>query len=128
KSPPNSSAHPPPSDSTKMFSKLLFRIPLRSKEEKIESVKQHQGLMIFNSDTMNHNNEFLLLPEESCLAEDEKSIFHVHCERAGFRLFGWGDVNFNCLEAKIYLTNYRVPFPPTFLSNDIVNFYTASPC
>ena len=75
---------------------------------------------------MNHNNEFLLLPDEMCLVEDENSIFHVHCERAGFRLFGWKDVDFHRVEAKIYLTNYRVTFPLMVRTNNIVTFCTAS--
>ena len=94
-----------------MISKLLYGIPSRSKQEKIENVK-HRSETVLNSDAMNHNNEFLLLPEESCLAEDENSIFNVHCERPGFRLFGRRDVSFNSIKAKIYLTNYRVMFPP----------------
>jgi hypothetical protein len=56
------------------------------------------------------NKQLLLLPEESCLAEDENCVFHVHCEREGFHLFGWGDVNFNHIQAKVYLTNHRVHF------------------
>ena len=75
---------------------------------------------------MNHNNEFLLLPEESCLAEDESSIFYLYCERAGFHLFGRGDVSFNGVKAKIYLTNYRVTFPSMICINNIVDFCTAS--
>ena len=50
----------------------------------------------------------LLLPEESCLAEDDNVTFHVYCERKGFNLFGWGDVSFTNIRAKVYLTNYRV--------------------
>ena len=108
-----------------MISKLLYGIPSRRKERKIESVKPQRG-MVFNSNARNHNNEFLLLPEESCLAEDEKSIFHVHCERAGFRLFGRRNVDFHRVEAKIYLTNYRVIFPPMARTYNIVDFCTAS--
>jgi len=69
--------------------------------------------MYFDTTTTS-NGLPLLLPEESCLAEDENAVFHVHCEREGFHLFGWGDVDFNNIPAKIYLTTYRlifVPFP-----------------
>jgi len=52
----------------------------------------------------------LLLPDESCLAEDLKAEFSFHCEREGFHLFNWGDVNFYNVKAKIYLTTYRVLF------------------
>lgn len=52
--------------------------------------------------------EPLLLPDESCLAEEESGAFHVHCEREGFHLFGWGDIDFGFIEGKIYLTTYRV--------------------
>lgn len=102
-----------------MISKLLFRSPARNKEEskrgpKIESRRQ-PGIhgMYFDTSSTNQN-DFHLLPEESCLAEDEKSIFGVHCEREGFHLFGWGNINFTNIHAKVYLTNYRVNVPPTF--------------
>jgi hypothetical protein len=52
--------------------------------------------------------EPLLLPDESCLAEDEKGIFQMHCEREGFHLFGWGDIDSGYIQGKIYLTTYRV--------------------
>jgi hypothetical protein len=105
-----------------MISKLLYGIPSRGK---FESVKHQKGRP-FNSSVMNHNNEFLLLPEESCLVEDEKSIFHVHYERAGRHLFGRRNVDFNSIEAKIYLTNYRVICPPIIRTKNIVNFCPVS--
>ena len=98
-----------------MVSKYAYASQPQSKEQKIESVK-HQAGMVFGTSSMIHNNEFLLLPDEYCLAEDENCVFHVHCERNGFRLFGWGDFNFGNVNAKIYLTNYRVTLR-TFPSN-----------
>lgn len=50
----------------------------------------------------------LLLPDESCIAEDEHALFRFRCAREGFHLFGWGDVILYNVAAKIYLTNYRV--------------------
>jgi len=50
----------------------------------------------------------LLLPDEYCLAEDEKAMLEVHCERSGFHLFGMRDVTFKDIPVKVYLTNYRV--------------------
>jgi hypothetical protein len=52
----------------------------------------------------------LLLPDESCIAEDEHALFRFRCARGGFHLFGWGDVELCDITAKIYLTNYRVSF------------------
>ena len=97
-----------------MIPKLLYRTPSREKvetkrmRESIESCPNHRiGGMYFDTTTTS-NGLPLLLPEESCLAEDENAVFHVHCEREGFHLFGWGDVDFNNIPAKIYLTTYRV--------------------
>jgi hypothetical protein len=88
-----------------------LRTKEESKKQTIQKV-EYQRICGMDFDTSaTKRNEFLLLPEESCLAEDEKSILHVHCEREGFHLFGWGDVNFNHIQTKIYLTNYRVIFP-----------------
>ena len=50
----------------------------------------------------------LLLPNETCIAEDEHALFRFRSEREGFHLFGWGDVILYNVNAKVYLTNYRV--------------------
>jgi hypothetical protein len=52
--------------------------------------------------------EHLLLPDEFCIAEDEKGSFDLRCEKEGFRLFGRRDINLGNAKAKIYLTNFRV--------------------
>ena len=49
----------------------------------------------------------LLLPDEYCLAEDERASFDVHVEKTGFHPFG-RDSWFINIKTKIYLTNYRV--------------------
>ena len=77
-------------------------------EQGIESFQNHRIWGMYFDTTTNVTGLPLLLPEESCLAEDENAVFHVHCEREGFHLFGWGDVDFNNIAAKIYLTTYRV--------------------
>jgi hypothetical protein len=56
----------------------------------------------------NINGLPLLLPDESCIAEDEHVLFRFRCAREGFHLFGWGDVILYNVQAKVYLTNYRV--------------------
>jgi hypothetical protein len=94
-----------------MILKLLFRIPSPSKEERLQKVSKLRssitGGMYFDT-SPTQAGEPLLLPDESCLAEDEKAAFHVHCEREGFHLFGWGDIDFGYIDGKIYLTTYRV--------------------
>jgi len=102
-----------------MTSKLPYRIPSENKEnskriQKIDCTKQ-RGIreMYFDTSSTKHN-DFLLLPDEYCLAEDEKNVFHVHSEREGFHLFGWGNIHFTNIHGKIYLTNYRVYTPPKF--------------
>jgi hypothetical protein len=50
----------------------------------------------------------LLLPEETCLAEDEYASFKVHCAKDGFRFFGRGNADIGNTQAKAYLTNLRV--------------------
>jgi hypothetical protein len=107
----------------KMIPKALYQAPRpqnqdqRKRGSNIENIRG----MYFDTSATNHT-DFLLLPEESCLAEDEKAIFHVHCEREGFRLFGRGDVHITNIPAKIYLTNYRVGFPFNSITDLIVNF------
>jgi hypothetical protein len=49
----------------------------------------------------------LLLPDEYCLAEDERASFDLHADRVGFHPLG-GDLSYVDVRAKIYLTNYRV--------------------
>ena len=56
------------------------------------------------------DGEPLLLPDEFCLAEDENGLYTLHCEKIGFHLFHWGDVNSGNISVKIYLTDYRVFF------------------
>ena len=74
---------------------------------KKESVFQRgEGLYFDTAPTANGSP--LLLPDESCLAEDEHALFRFRCAREGFHLFGWGDVILFNVAAKIYLTNYRV--------------------
>jgi len=52
----------------------------------------------------------LLIPDEECLAEAEGASFDIVGSREGFHLFG-GDIYIIGVQAKIYLTNYRVsPF------------------
>jgi hypothetical protein len=65
--------------------------------------------MIYETETPESQGSLLLLPEESCLAEDEKAVVELHCTRPGFHLFGLGDVSFKNVPVKVYLTNYRVP-------------------
>jgi len=60
----------------------------------------------------NINGLPLLLPDESCIAEDEHVLFRFRCAREGFHLFGWGDVILYNVQAKVYLTNYRLIFVP----------------
>src|SRR5271154_5840939 len=97
-----------------MIPKLLYRSSSREQVETNqmrESIESSPHLMVggmYFDITTTSNGLPLLLPEESCLAEDENAVFHVHCERGGFHLFGWGDVDFNNIPAKIYLTTYRV--------------------
>ena len=112
-----------------MMSKLLSRTPSRTKEvttnksNKITKVpsrgkdnqtpgtkEQITGGMYFDMREFSNDVGPLLLPDESCLAEDLKAEFSFHCEREGFHLFNWGDVNFYNVRAKIYLTTYRVLF------------------
>lgn len=113
-----------------MISRLLYQGPSGNKEEskhihEIESLKR-DGICGMYFDTTTGHNDFLLLPEEYCLAEDEKSYFHIHCEREGFRLFGHGNIKVTNIYAKIYLTNYRVQFSSECsITDDVVNFCTA---
>ena len=99
-----------------MVSKLLYRVksaekPKKSKNRKENIDKSLNGGMYFDTTTTADLGQPLLLPEESCLAEDETAAFDLHCPREGFHLFGWGDVNFYSIKAKIYLTTYRVLSP-----------------
>jgi hypothetical protein len=57
---------------------------------------------------LNATAELLLLPDEYCVAEDRDTVLvELFCEREGFTIFGQGDVS-RYIEAKAYLTNYRV--------------------
>ena len=107
-----------------MIPKLLYGKPSREKvetkriREGAEGFLNHRiGGMYFDTTTTTTGLP-LLLPDESCLAEDESAVFHVHCEREGFHLFGWGDVDFNNIPAKIYLTTYRVCFVTYDVTDD----------
>jgi hypothetical protein len=51
----------------------------------------------------------LLIPDEYCLAEDEKASFDLHVDRLGFHLLR-SDAWFINIRVKIYLTNYRVKY------------------
>jgi hypothetical protein len=96
-----------------MMNKLVYRVPsggngfgkLLPNKKAIES--RIIGGMYFDT-AANAEGQPLLLPDESCLAEDERGVFKLQCEREGFHLFKWGDVNLFNVPAKIYLTNYRV--------------------
>jgi hypothetical protein len=103
--------------SSKMVYKLLSyrsvgdlksRKRIKPKAKTKAQVNRGFGGMYF--DTTADKGQPLLLPEESCLAEDETAMFDFHCPREGFHLFGWGDVNFYNVKAKVYLTTYRVNF------------------
>jgi hypothetical protein len=103
-----------------MISKLLYRVPSPRKKASARPVDQEAernpntvilGGMYFDTDSSDKGAP-LLLPDESCLAEDVSCIFSIHCEREGFHLFGWRDVNFTDIHAKVYLTTYRVSSLP----------------
>lgn len=104
--------------SSKMIQELLsnrtvtdLRAKSRAKpkpERKLQENCWRGGGMYF--DTTTDISPPLLLPEESCLAEDKTASFDLHCPREGFHLFGWGDVDIYNIKAKIYLTTYRVSF------------------
>src|SRR5436190_8805023 len=49
----------------------------------------------------------LLIPDEECLAEAERASFDIVGSREGFHLFG-RDIYITGVQAKIYITNYRV--------------------
>jgi hypothetical protein len=68
--------------------------------------------MTYMTDTPAVQGPLLLLPEETCLAEDEKAVLDLHCTRLGFHLFGLGDLSFKNVPVKVYLTNYRVRSSP----------------
>ena len=72
--------------------------------------------MIYMTEPPEGQGPLLLLPEESCLAEDEKAVLELHCTRPGFHLFGLGDVTFKNVPVKVYLTNYRVRNPLNCMS------------
>jgi hypothetical protein len=97
----------------KMMNKLMYRVPSGGNGLRniLPSKKPIQnriiGGMYFDTGA-NDEGQPLLLPDESCLAEDERGIFKLQCEREGFHLFKWGGVNLFNVHAKIYLTNYRV--------------------
>lgn len=67
----------------------------------------------------------LLLPDEYCLAEDEKASFDLYADRVGFHPFG-GIVSFDNIAAKIYLTNYRVMIPFSGRTDKLVDIYSGS--
>ena len=98
-----------------MINKLLYRASsnekLKKEVQRKESRSQSQliGGMYFDT-SATVNGQPLLLPEESCLAEDENATFKVHCEKEGFYLFGRGTANVCNTRVKAYLTNMRV-FP-----------------
>jgi len=71
-----------------------------------------RGEGLYFDTTPTANGLPLLLPDESCLAEDEHALFRFRCAREGFHLFGWGDVILFNVAAKVYLTNYRLIFVP----------------
>lgn len=121
---------PPPftrrSHPAQMISKLLYRVPSPRKKTSAKPVDQEAeenpntiiiGGMYFDTDSSDKGAP-LLLPDESCLAEDVNCFFNIHCEREGFHLFGWRDVNFTNIHAKVYLTTYRVS---SFLEPDLRN-------
>jgi hypothetical protein len=94
-----------------MINKLLYRASSNEKVKKEiqgkESRSQLIGGMYFDT-SATVNGQPLLLPEESCLAEDENATFKVHCEKEGFHLFGRGTANVCNTRVKAYLTNMRV--------------------
>jgi len=106
-----------------MFSKVRSRTPSQSKVEAkpLERIDSAQSQIsddgMYFDKTAVLNTQLLLLPDESCLAEDENTVFNVHCQREGFHLFGWGDINVNHIRTKVYLTNYRV-IPKSFRDLD----------
>jgi hypothetical protein len=92
-----------------MFSKFRFERK-RSGEEssRIGAIDSPKSAEMFFETENSECGGLLLLPDESCLAEDEKASLEVHCERTGFHLFGTGSVTFKNVPVKVYLTNYRV--------------------
>jgi hypothetical protein len=109
-----------------MIQKLFYRVA--SRDEKIKKEmrpkvirKQSTGGMYFDT-SATVNGQPLLLPEESCLAEDEHATLQVECERGGFNFFGKNAVVYNT-KAKAYLTNLRLIFVPTPSENQT---YTSS--
>jgi len=100
-----------------MINKLIYRVPSGGNGLRniLPSKKPIQnriiGGMYFDTGS-NDEGQPLLLPDESCLAEDERGVFKLQCEREGFHLFKWGGVNLFNVHAKIYLTNYRLIFVP----------------
>jgi hypothetical protein len=96
-----------------MMSKLMQR-GTRSKSQTECSIARKNSIppprfggMYFDTDLQSKQPP-LLLPDESCLAEDKRGRFDLTCERDGFHLFGFGDLNMWDIHAKFYLTNYRV--------------------
>ena len=57
------------------------------------------------------NDQFLLLPDEYCFAEDLDAMFDVDAEKNGFYLFP-GSGLITRTRAKIFLTGQRVCAPP----------------
>lgn len=99
-----------------MIHKLFYRVSTR--DEKLKGMGNHDthksstGGMYFDTSTA-FNGQPLLLPEESCLAEDEDATLKVECEREGFNLFRRGHPSVYTTKAKAYLTNLRLIFVPT---------------
>lgn len=96
--------------SAKVFRQKSLRfdgIRMQRKGKKVATVFQRGEGLYFDT-APGINGPPLLLPNEFCIAEDEHALFRFRSEREGFHLFGWGDVILYNVNAKVYLTNYRV--------------------
>src|SRR5579859_4934829 len=92
-----------------MAPKLRYRSPIiKQTTTNKKATKRQQGTGMYFDAASPCNGQPLLLPDEQCLIEDEHAVFNFHCERLGFQIWGWGDVNRYDIHAKVYVTNYRV--------------------
>lgn len=80
---------------------------LRFRDFEMEKIEQQQQLAEQFLADERPCFQSLLLPDEMCFVEDYKGFFEIHCERAGFDPFGWGDVHIG-IRCQIYCTNSRV--------------------
>ena len=93
-----------------MMKEFLFRVlanhmsaPLGTKPvPKLQYVTR-----TLKNSTINSFYQPILLPNEYCLAEDDRALLDLYAERKGFSLFS-GDFYLANVKARLFLTNYRV--------------------